>query len=398
MNPRSAAAALRRRLPPAWVVAAVAGLLVVVTGFLAGSAAREVISRTAPVLVFLVAITVVAALADRAGVFTAWAGWAARVAHGRTVLLWAVIVALAVVITVVLSLDTTAVLLTPVVLTLSRHLRLRPVVFAVTALWLANTASLLLPVSNLTNLLALHRLAGMGVGLGGYLELLWAPALVAVVGTVLVLGLFFRRDLAGRYQVPPRRPAPDPVLFRITVVVVAALVPAFLTGVPVAWPASVGAVLLLAAFAWRRRSDLHWSMVPWRTVLMVSGLFLVVEAIARNGVGDWLTGLAGVGESWPALVRLAGVGALAANGVNNLPAYLALEPAADSPIRLAALLIGVNVGPLLTLWASLATVLWRHRCEAAGVTLPWRGVLGRGLVLVPVLLVGCTATLVLASG
>jgi arsenical pump membrane protein len=162
-----------------------------------------------------------------------------------------------------------------------------------------------------------------------------------------------------------------------------------------AWPASIAAIVLVAVFAVRRRSDLHASHVPWRLVLLVIGLFFVVQTLQVHGLSHVLTRIAGTGESWPAHLRLASTGALGANAVDNLPAYLALEPVADSsPARLVALLIGVNCGPLLTLWASLATLLWRDRCAAAGVEVSPRRFLLRGLAVVPILMV--TTTLALA--
>jgi arsenical pump membrane protein len=107
---------------------------------------------------------------------------------------------------------------------------------------------------------------------------------------------------------------------------------------------------------------------------------------------------AGAGEHWLGLLRLSGVGALASNLTNNLPAYLALEPTAQSsPVRLAALLIGVNAGPLVTPWASLATLLWAARCRSAGVSVSWTTFALRGLVLVPLLLVAAVTALWLAA-
>lgn len=85
---------------------------------------------------------------------------------------------------------------------------------------------------------------------------------------------------------------------------------------------------------------------------------------------ELLASLTGVGTSQSALFRVGAVGAVLANAVNNLPAYLALESASsDSPIRLIALLIGVNVGPLVTVWASLATLLWRQGCRSQKLTI-----------------------------
>ena len=161
--------------------------------------------RVGPVLIFLIAITVVAEIADAAGVFDIAGHWAARAGHGRTWLLWLLIVGLSCLSTIILSLDTTAVLLTPVVIAVARQLRLNPVPFAMTTVWLANTASLLLPVSNLTNLLALHRFSALGIGYSGFIWLALWPALAAIAATVIVLAVFHRRDLRGRFcaEAPP---------------------------------------------------------------------------------------------------------------------------------------------------------------------------------------------------
>ncbi|MCU1640234.1 MAG: arsenite efflux rane protein ArsB, partial [Nocardia sp.] len=140
-----------------WAVLAGLGALAVLTGWLPADTAVDIgVTRAAPILGFLVAVTVLAELADIAGVFDVAAVWCARMARGSTPLLFALTAVLATVTTIGMSLDTTAVLLTPVVLTLALRLGLAPAPFAFLVVWLANTASLLLPVSNLTNLLALQ--------------------------------------------------------------------------------------------------------------------------------------------------------------------------------------------------------------------------------------------------
>lgn len=398
-----------------WAWASIGGLVAVLTGFVPLNQAGDVLDRVAPVLVFLVAITVVAELADAAGVFTVAAAAAARAAarrpaagsarargsagRGHAARLWLLVVGLAVAATTVLSLDTTAVLLTPVVLSLARRLGLPPGLFAMTTVWLANTASLVLPVSNLTNLLALHRLADLGVDLPGYVRLMAAPAAVSVAVTCLVLAVLFRRTLTLTYQAPGPVPVRDRVLFGVCAGTCLALGPAFLTGVVPAVPAAGAAAILLGAFAGRDRqalADVAGRLIPWRLVLLVLGLFLVVQGLQGHGLASLLAHIAGSGTSWPDLLRLAGTAAAAANGVDNLPAYLALEPvAADTPVRMAALLIGVNLGPLITVWASLATLLWRERCGAAGVPVSARRFAARGVLLVPLLLVTTTAALAL---
>jgi Na+/H+ antiporter NhaD/arsenite permease-like protein len=149
-------------------------------------------------------------------------------------------------------------------------------------------------------------------------------------------------------------------------------------------PALVGAATLAIFFAVRKRDALRFSLVPWQLVLFASGLFLVVEIARGWGLGIVLAAVAGHGDSLAALAQLAGVGAASANLVDNLPAYLALEPTAGSPLRLAALLIGVNAGPLITPWASLATLLWRDRLRSLGVDVSWGRFALMGLVVAPV--------------
>ncbi|WP_432513350.1 SLC13 family permease [Kineococcus sp. SYSU DK001] len=379
-----------------WWACGLAGAAVLLTGLLGGDDVAAVADRAGPVLAFLVAVTVVAELADAAGVFDAAARLAARAGRGRTWRLWLLVVALGTLATVVLSLDTTAVLLTPVVLALAAQLGLDPLPFAVTTVWLANTASLLLPVSNLTNLIALDTLAGFGVhGTAGFTALSWAPALAGLAGAVLVLGLAHRRRLRGRYGAPPPAPGRDPVLFGTATVVCCLLAPAFVSGLTPAVPAAVAAAVLVAVFAVRRPGVLRPRLLPWRTVVLVSGLFLVVEAAQVHGLEDLLRPLAGSGETFGDLLRLAGTAALTANVADNLPAYLAVEPLAGSASRLLAVLVGVNLGPLVTPWASLATLLWLDRCRARGVAISLPRFALLGLVGVAVCVPAATAALAL---
>jgi arsenical pump membrane protein len=330
--------------------------------------------RVGPVMVFLVAITVVAEIADAAGVFDIAGHWAARAGRGRTWLLWLLIVGLSCLSTIVLSLDTTAVLLTPVVIAVARQLRLNPLPFAMTTVWLANTASLLLPVSNLTNLLALQRFSALGRDYSGYISLALWPAMAAIAATVAVLALLHWRDLRGQYR-PRARPEPhDRVLLIVAATVCVALGPAFVSGITPAIPASVAALALVGTLLVRNRPLLREIKVPWLVVLGVSALFVAVDLALSHGLRDLLAGWVGTGNRPLDLLRVSAFGAGTANVVDNLPAYLALESVTDNdPDRLMALLIGVNAGPLVTVWASLATILWRERCRRAGVTIRmWR--------------------------
>ena len=236
------------------------------------------------------ALTVVAEMCAGAGLFDAAAGLASR-RGGRASLgavgarrrCWPTVS------TAVLSLDTTAVLLTPVVIALARHTRTPPLPFALAVLALANTASLVLPVSNLTNLLADHLLRAAGVG---YLGLMWAPALAAIVVTVAVLAVRDRRSLRGALR---RRTRRTPVRDRTLLVVVRGR-----------GRRARGRVRRRRADGTRPRSSSRSccsrsrslrhqklpvaarDLVPWRTLLVVLGLFVVVETAHAHGLGTLL--------------------------------------------------------------------------------------------------------------
>lgn len=361
------------------------GAIAVGVGILPPAELVTVAERVWPVLVFVVSVTVVSELAARAGLFDLLAGRLARLARGRTAVLWILIVALAVTATAFLSLDTTAVLLTPVVVAVAVSRRLDPLPFAFVTVVLANTASLVLPVSNLTNLLSLDRL-GTGNDPAAFLRLLGPSALLAIVVSVGVLSVVFLPRLPRTHPTASEPVTADRPLLIAAGVVTGALLPLLVSGLEPWIPATAAALVLAAVFAWRAPKALSVRLVPWSLLIFVLGLFTAVAALESLGSGRVLGVIAGSGEDLFSLLQLAGASALLANGINNLPAYLALEAVADSPARLAALLVGVNAGPLVTPWASLATLLWADRLRSAGVPVRWRTFVILGLVIVPLTL------------
>ena len=344
-------------------------------------ALHPVLSQVLPVAVFLLAITVTAEVAQLAGVFDVAAHALARRARHRVVLLWLTFAALAVVCTVVLSLDTTAVLLTPVGLAIASQTGVAPLPFALTTLWIANTGSLLLPVSNLTNLLAVHRFEDLGAGHGDYVRTAAAPALTAVVVTLVLIAVLQRRALRGTYAVEPPAEPHDRVLLVVAAAVCLAIGPLFAVGVEPAVVAVGSALVLLAALLWRAPGLMREVRPPW----LMAGAFVVVAGLLRlaqgEGLLDWLAPAVGTGVRTIDLLHLSAASALGANLVNNLPAYLLVEPAAaDDVRRLVATLVGVNAGALVTPWASLATLLWLQRCRSAGLRIPLLQLAGWGAI------------------
>jgi arsenical pump membrane protein len=266
----------------------------VLVGVLPVSEAVEIADRVWPIPLFVIAVTIVAELAATAGVFDIAAFGLARLGRGRTWALWVLVVLLAVVATAFLSLDTTAVLLTPVVVSVARAHRLDPLPFAFTTVVLANTASLVLPVSNLTNLLAVERLGFAGPG--EFVALLGPSALVAIAFSVGLLLVVHRRSLGGGYSPAPAPHVEDRRLLMAAGVVVLVLIPLLVSGLPPWIPAVAAAAVLVAVYAVRSPRTLRVRLVPWQLVVFASGLFLSVGAIEALGSQRVVEAVAGTGD------------------------------------------------------------------------------------------------------
>lgn len=389
---------LKRLHPLDWLAGGLlaGGLLCVATGLLPAAPAGEAMARVGPLLVFLATVIVMAELTGRAEVFDAVASWVARTGKGSYPRLFGLCVLFASVTTIALNLDTTAVLLTPVMLALAGRVGIAPVPLAMTTVWLANTASLLLPVSNLTNLLASDRVGLSPTAMAATMGL---PQLAAVAATMACLwGFYWRRGRRGAdgYLPPEQRAPADPVLFRVCALACVGFLVAILVADVPLWSASLTTMLIVVvAFAVRRPAELRWSLVPWRLLVLVPGMFLVVETVNAHGLHALLTAAVGPDGGLGGMLRSAGVGAGLSNVLNNLPVYMAGEAAVPvgNHHQLLALLIGTNVGPLVTPWASLATLLWFERCRGQGTVIPLRRFMGTGFVLAVTATLAATATL-----
>ena len=390
-------AVVRPRGLPEAVGALPAAVLVVALGLVPWHDAADEARTLGPTVAFLAAILVLAELAREDGVFV-WAGGVmARWSHGSPRRLLGAVFVIASVTTAVLSLDATVVLLTPVVLTTATRIgaRARPGVYASTHL--ANTASTLLPVSNLTNLLAF---GASGLTFAGFAGLMALPWLATVAVEYGVFRWWFRGDLAT-----PTHPVPDDataapaprfaLIVLVTTLVGFAVVEPF--GVAPAWVAAAGALVLAAPRLVRAPRDEAAAVVRAANVpflVFVVSLGVVVLAVRGGPVGDGVAHLVPERADLLGLLAVAGLAALLANLLNNLPATLVLVPlTAHSPGLVLAVLLGVNIGPNLTYVGSLATLLWRQVLHAHDHT-PSAGRFVRlGLATVPACLVVGVAAL-----
>ncbi|AZM56604.1 arsenic transporter [Streptomyces sp. WAC 01529] len=345
------------------VFAVPAAGLVVAAGAIPLADVRDEAARLGPVIGFLAAVLVLAKLCADEGLFHACGTWMARRAAGRPRRLLAAVFGLASVITAALSLDATVVLLTPVVFATAARMGARPKPHVYAAAHLSNTASLLLPVSNLTNLLAF---AATGLSFTRFALLMTLPWLTAIAVEYAVFRRFFAADLdaptdGGSADEPPRMPRFALITVALTL---AGFAVASTIGADPAWAAAAGAAVLAVRALLRRRTTLvtllRATSLPFLAFVLALGV--VVRAVVDNGLGDALGRVLPDGAALPALLGTAAVAALLANLINNLPAVLALVPLAapSGPGAVLAVLIGVNIGPNLTYAGSLATLLWRR--------------------------------------
>jgi arsenical pump membrane protein len=372
------------------------GLVAVAVGLLPWRDARATDERILPLLVFLGTVVVLAELAARAQVFDVLAARLTIAARGRNAALFLLTVLFATLTTAFLNLDTTAVLLTPVMLATARRAGLAPLPLAMTTVWLANTASLLLPVSNLTNLLAMERVRLEPLGFAARMALPQAAVLVVVAASLWV---FYWRRNPPRYEPPARVRPRNRALFVAASTACAAFMAGIVAGLSIYAVSAVCAAGLVVAY-WRYdRGGLTWSLVPWRLLVFVTGLFLVVDTLGRHGLSGWMSALIGTDPGAAGVVRAAAAGGALSNALNNLPAYVAAEAVvpATNHTQLLGLLVGTNVAPLVAPWASLATLLWAERCRAAGLTIPWGRFAATGAVTAVLALAAGVATLLAVS-
>ncbi|MEO8799713.1 MAG: SLC13 family permease [Polyangiaceae bacterium] len=380
-----------RRIAEAWWISGGA-LLLLLTGAIAPAAAVHAVGKGTDVYAFLIGMMLLSALARDNGVFDWLSAAALRRAGGSTSRLFALVYVVGVVVTTMMSNDATAVVLTPAILATTRRAKVNPLPHLYACAFVANAASFVLPISNPANLVVFR---GAVPSLGRWLAAFALPSALSIVTTYLVLRAFFRADFAKIIEVEPEA-SPLSSRGRLVVlglvVVSAALLVASAIGVELGLPTLVCA-LVVTAFVCvvGRTSPLPLVReVSWSTLMLVAGLFVLVEAV--EGVGaltltrHWLAGLAAMTPAVGTFVAGFTVG-VANNVVNNLPLGLlaggAMHSAPVDRLLRSAILIGVDLGPNLAVTGSLATILWLLALRASRVHVGFLDFFRIGVVVMP---------------
>jgi arsenical pump membrane protein len=383
-----------RGIAEAWWIGGGAVLLVL-TRLLPLAGAVRAIHAGLDVYLFLIGMMLLAETARHEGVFDWVAGIAVSHARGSAARLFLLVYLAGTVVTIFLSNDATAVVLTPAVLAAVRHARVRPRPYLLICALIANAASFVLPISNPANLVIFD---AQMPPLANWLRVFLLPSVVSILATYFILYFRSRPELSDNIEHmqknAPLSAGGKAALAGIVISAVVLLIASGLgwqLGVPTC---AVGVLAVLMASLRDRRAALtvvhgvSWSIVP-----LVAGLFMIVEALNRGGMLQ----MAERGLSWvaalPAVAGKLAAGfavALLSNGMNNLPVGLASGSALRhvhlGGAMLHAVLIGVDLGPNLSVTGSLATILWLIVLRREGVEITGWEFLKAGMIVMPIAL------------
>lgn len=355
-----------RNIPEAyWIGGGVVLLLVLrlIPLQLAGRAAAKALD----VCLFLIGMMLLSELAREHGVFDWLSSVAMRSAHGSCSRLFVLVYAVGTLVTIFMSNDATAVVLTPAILTAVRKARVQPLPYLFVCAFIANAASFLLPISNPANLVVFHN---QMPPLGEWLLSFGMPSLLSIGSTFLVLRYLFRKEICAaidwEVEVRPLRDDGKLVLAGLASMIVVLLTASSFgkdLGLPTCLVALV--VTVLVSIKARGNPVRLARGVSWGTLALVAGLFVMVDAMESIGAmqytRQWLALAQTLGTTSGTLITGFVVG-IANNLVNNLPLGLiagsTVQAAHANGLITAAVLIGVDLGPNLSVTGSLATILW----------------------------------------
>ncbi|MDO5767903.1 MAG: arsenic transporter [Psychrobacter sp.] len=366
-----------------------------------------------------IAIIVISLLLDEAGFFRWIALHVTHASAGSGKRLFAFIILLGALVSAFFANDGTALILTPIVIAILVTLRFSPattLAFIMAAGFIADTASVALVVSNLVNIVSADF---FDISFNRYAQVMVPVNLVSVLSSLVILFLFYRRDIPARYDTAliesPKSAITDNATFKMGWVVLTALLIGFFVleplGVPISLIAGIGALVLVITAFWQRKIELKPVLkgAPWQVVVFSLGMYLVVYGLKNQGLTVYLaailTDLSAQGL-WAATIGTGVLSAGLSSVMNNMPTVLiqalAIDQAVTSPETLEAMVfanvIGCDLGPKITPIGSLATLLWLHVLASKNIQITWGYYFKVGIILtIPVLLTTLSALVIWLS-
>ena len=370
-------------------------ILLLVLRLISFPAAGKAISKGTDVYLFLTGMMLLSELAREHGVFDWLSSAAVRSARGSYSRLFLLVYLVGTIVTIFMSNDATAVVLTPAILVAVRKAKVEPLPYLFVCAFIANAASFVLPISNPANLVVFH---DQMPPLGRWLLWFGVPSLLSIVATFAVLRWNFRKELRGFIE----SEVTNHFLTRHGTIVVgglAATVAVLLIASVLNWdlglPTLVTAMVVATAVSVMARTNPLPLLkeISWTTLLLVAGLFVMVEAVESIGAMKctqaWLAWAQSLAPTAGAFV-VASVVAVANNLVNNLPLGLlagsTLQATHAQGLIASAILTGVDLGPNLSITGSLATILWLIALRKEKLNVSFWCFLKVGAVAMPVAL------------
>jgi arsenical pump membrane protein len=387
-------------------VASIGALLLILFGTISPLDALKTLLGDWNVFLFFLGMMTISALAETAGIFDWLAIQAARNARSSGRRLYLNIFLLGSLISMFLSNDATALILTPVVYVLTTKLGLPVLPFLFACTFIADTASFLLPISNPINIIVLSKFP---IDLVTFLELLFVPSLIVISINFIIFYLLYRKQLKAQFDIS-HLPLPEDFIrhlpyFRYTQLILVTIALAYIIGaafrLPLSLIATGGALsLLLGGLIWKQVSfKLLSKQISWSIFGFIAGMFIVIRAIHETGItsalGKLLLQWSGNDPFRAVFIGTLGT-ALGTNLINNVPMAALMtstlatvqnsSPAVHHAL-VAATIFGCDLGPNLTTVGSLATILWLLILRRRGVEISGTDYLKIGIIVTPAMLV-----------